>query len=91
MVGNGESESPVGESTVTTTELYAVYCRAYADYDRSLADQASVIAPTLVQQVVAEFAVQDASNGRTRRTREEFERSIAEGLAALAPLGLRAA
>jgi len=76
---------------VTTTELYAVYCRAYADYDRSLAGQATVVAPTLVEQVVAEFAVQDASNGRSRRTREEFQRSIAEGLAALAPLGLRAA
>jgi hypothetical protein len=76
---------------VTTTELYAVYCRAYADYDRTLAGQTSVIASTLVEQVVAEFAVQDASDGRPCRTREEFERSIAEGLAALAPLGLRAA
>jgi hypothetical protein len=76
---------------VTTTELYAVYCRAYADYDRTLAGQATIIAPTLVQQVVAEFAVQDASDGRPRRSREEFERSIADGLAALAPLGLRAA
>jgi hypothetical protein len=76
---------------VTTTELYAVYCRAYADYDRALAGQATIIAPTLVQQVVAEFAVQDASNGRTCRTREEFERAIAEGLSALGPLGLRAA
>lgn len=76
---------------MTTTELYAVYCRAYADYDRTLAGQATIIAPTLVQQVVAEFAVQDASDGRSRRSREEFERSIADGLAALAPLGLRAA
>jgi len=76
---------------VTTSELYAVYCRAYADYDRSLADQAAVVAPTLVQQVIAEFAAQDASNGKPCRSREEFERSIAEGLAALAPLGLRAA
>ena len=76
---------------MTTTELYAVYCRAYADYDRVFAGRASIIAPTLVQQVVAEFAVQDASNGRTRRTREEFGRAIAEGLSALGPLGLRAA
>jgi len=76
---------------VTTTELYAVYCRAYADYDRCLAGQTTVLASSLVEQVVAEFAVQDASNGRSRRTREEFERSISDGLSALAPLGLRAA
>jgi len=76
---------------VTTTELYAVYCRAYADYDRTFAGQAVIVAPTLVEQVVAQFAVQDASNGRSRRSREEFERAIGEGLSALAPLGLRAA
>jgi hypothetical protein len=76
---------------VTTSELYAVYCRAYADYDRSFGGAPRTAAPSAVAQAIVEFAAKDASNGTPRRTREQFDAAIRTGMEALGPLGLRAA
>lgn len=77
---------------MTTAELYDVYCRAFADYDRlhgSAPDSLAVGTP--IERAIAEFAAEDATNGIGLRSREQFGRAIAVGSGALLPLGLRAA
>jgi hypothetical protein len=78
---------------MTTSELYAVYCQAYAIYDPSHRDAARtlIVAGSAIERAIVEFAVEDAENGTPRRSREQFTRAVEAGLAALAPLGLRAA
>lgn len=76
---------------MTTTELYAVYCQAYADYDLSPQVKSAIVAGSPIERAIAEFAVEDAANGVPLRSRESFAKAVAVGLAALAPLGLRAA
>jgi hypothetical protein len=76
---------------MTTSELYAVYCQAYGDYDPSLGEVVSAAARTAIERAIVEFAVEDAANGAPLRSREAFTRAVEAGLAALAPLGLRAA
>jgi hypothetical protein len=77
---------------VTTAELYAVYCRAYAEFDRDLDSRMNALrAASPVEIAIAAFAAEDAENGTPLRSREQFERSVASGLDALRPLGLRAA
>jgi hypothetical protein len=76
---------------MTTSELYAVYCQAYADYDQSLGEVVGVAARTAIERAIVEFAVEDAANGTPVRSREQFTRAVETGLAALAPLGLQAA
>ena len=77
---------------MTTCELYAVYCQAYGDYDPSFRGATSaIVAHTAIERAIVEFAVEDAANGTPCRTREAFDRAVGTGLAALAPLGLRAA
>jgi hypothetical protein len=84
-------ESPVGGTTVTTSELYSVYCQAYADYDRSFGCAPRITAPSPVARAIVEFAAEDAANGLSRRSRSQFEAAIQTGLEALGPLGLQAA
>ena len=76
---------------MTTTELYSVYCQAYADYDRSFGSAPRIAAPNKVSRAIVEFAAEDAANGVPLRSRDQFERAIQTGLEALGPLGLRAA
>jgi hypothetical protein len=78
---------------MTTSELYRVYCRAYADYDRGLGHSPGslVAGGTPVERAVTEFAAEDAANGTALRSVEQFARAVETGLAALGPLGLRAA
>jgi hypothetical protein len=78
---------------MTTTELYAIYCQAYADFDPSLGSAAHTLVAgrTAIERAIAEFAAADAENGTPRRSREAFERAVGVGQAALGPLGLRAA
>lgn len=76
---------------MTTSELYAVYCRAYGDYDPSMRQVVDAIARTAIERAIVEFAVADAANGTPLRSPEQFSRAVGTGLAALAPLGLRAA
>lgn len=77
---------------MTTSELYAVYCQAYGDYDPTHRGEAPAIAArTAIERAIVEFAVEDAANGTPRRSPDQFGRAVAAGLAALAPLGLRAA
>ena len=77
---------------MTTSELYAVYCQAYGDYDPTFASSTpAIVARTAIERAIVEFAVEDAANGTPRRSQEAFARAVGTGLAALAPLGLRAA
>jgi len=76
---------------MTTSELYAVYCQAYADYDPSLGEVVGATPRTAIERAIVEFAVGDAANGTPLRSREQFYKAVSTGLAALAPLGLRAA
>lgn len=77
---------------MTTSELFAVYCQAYAEYDPTLRDASpAIVARSAIERAIVEFAVEDAANGTPRRSREAFDRAVAAGLAALGPLGLRAA
>ncbi|MBK9515887.1 MAG: hypothetical protein IPO09_00785 [Anaeromyxobacter sp.] len=78
---------------MTTAELYDVYTRAYADFDRLLggAPGSPAAAGTPIERAIAEYAAEDAANGIGLRSREQFARAIADGAAALGPLGLRAA
>jgi hypothetical protein len=76
---------------MTTSELYAVYCQAYGDYDPTLGEAPAIVARTAIERAIVEFAVVDAANGAPRRSREQFDRAVEAGLAALGPLGLRAA
>jgi hypothetical protein len=76
---------------VTFVELYAVYCRAYVDFDRVHGGPPPLrrALPPLVR-AVAELAEADASNGTPLRSRAAFERCLAAGVDALGPLGLSA-
>ena len=76
---------------MTTTELYAVYCQAYSDYEPCLGAGASVLPRSAIERAIVEFAVEDAARGTPLRSREQFSKAVEAGLAALAPLGLRAA
>jgi hypothetical protein len=87
----GGERAPVGDATVTTSELYSVYCQAYADYDRSFGSAPRIAAPNPVARAIIEFAAEDAANGLSQRSRAQFEAAVQTGLEALCPLGLRAA
>lgn len=77
---------------MTTSALYELYRLCYAEYDRSRGGAWFLGRGPLqpIQAVIAEFAEEDARNGRPCRTLPEFERSVATGLEALLPLGLAA-
>jgi hypothetical protein len=78
---------------MTTTELYRVYCRAYADCERGLGQGAriQVTGGTRIERAVAEFAAHDAGNGTALRSPQGFAQAVATGADALGPLGLIAA
>ena len=78
---------------MTTSELYRVYCRAYADCERGLGitSRMLVAAGSPIERAVAEFAAHDAANGTTMRSAAGFARAVETGADALGPLGLRAA
>ncbi len=77
---------------MTTSELYTVYRQAYGDFDRCLTGATrTVVASSAIERAIVEFAEEDAANGVALRSDEQFTRAVVAGLAALAPLGLRAA
>ncbi len=77
---------------MTTSELYAVYCQAYGDYDQSLGSTTpAIVARSAIERAIVEFAVEDAANGTPLRSRSQFASAVQVGIDALTPLGLRAA
>lgn len=84
---------------MTTAQLYALYVRAYRDAPRLLGagveladlEGAGPSPRPPVARVVALLALHDVSDGRPLRSRALFERAVAQGERALAPLGLRTA
>ena len=80
------------ETTVTPSDLYQLYARAYHAHDRSGATCLSRwpgIPP--IARAIAELAEGDAEDGRPIRSRTAFAEALREGAAALRPLGLVAA
>ena len=79
------------EETMSHAELYALYCRAYREYDRvhrsGIAAEATC--PPLARAIL-EFAEFDAQNGTPLRSRAAFEAALS-GSDALRALGARAA
>lgn len=74
---------------MTSAELYAVYRRAYLEYDRVHRGPIPLRrALSPVARAVAELAEADASNGTPLRSRVAFERCVEAGAEALGPLGL---
>ena len=76
---------------MTTTQLYQLYCQAYAEFYR---EHGGVLlrhrrALSGVEAVVMEFAAEDAANGTSLRSPTQFEACIEAGLDALTPLGLQ--
>ena len=72
-------------------ELYAIYCRAYREYDRvhRKGVAAGAGCPPLARAIL-EFAELDAKDGTPLRSRLAFEAALA-GSAALAALRAQAA
>jgi hypothetical protein len=72
-------------------ELYALYYRAYREYDHVLRNGVAVgpECPPLARAIL-EFAEFDAQNGTPLRSRAAFEAALA-GSGALEALGARAA
>ena len=72
-------------------ELYALYCRAYREYDRVHRSGVAADArcPPLARAIL-EFAELDAKDGRPLRSLAAFEAALA-GSGALEALGARAA
>jgi len=77
---------------MTTSALYDLYRKCYAEFDRSSGAAWLLGHDPLqpIELVIMEFAEEDAQNGRPCRTRAEFDRSVASGIEALGPLGLAA-
>jgi hypothetical protein len=84
-------------STVTVSQLYALYCSAYPEARRVSdggvlrAFEVRVCAPgvTALERVVLELALHDATNGTPMRSRQGFDRAVAQGADLLGSLGLR--
>lgn len=82
---------------MTTTQLYARYVGAHAAATRLLAsghlpaevELACTAGLTLVEQVIATFALLDATNGTPLRSRAHFERSLEGSSPMLRQLQLR--
>ena len=72
-------------------ELYALYCRAYREYDRVHRSgvAAEATCPPLARAIL-EFAELDAKDGTPLRSRAAFDAALASS-AALAALRARAA
>ena len=73
--------------TLTLVHLYALYRHTYHEFDHALQGQALPGALPPVAHLVVEFAESDARDGRPLRTLTEFQRALAHGAEALAPLG----
>jgi hypothetical protein len=92
------SDEPPRISTVTVSQLYAIYCAGHAEA-RTLSDggvllrafEVTVAAAGLrqLERVILELALHDATNGTAMRSRQAFERAVEQGAKLLRSLGLR--
>lgn len=76
---------------MTIAQLYALYRRAYLEFDLVHGSAIHADGRSPIVQAVVEFAETEVLNGRPLRTCAEFERCLAHGADALRTLGLRAA
>ncbi len=78
-------------------QLYALYCAGHAEARKVSeggvlrAHEVSVngTSMTSLERLILEFALHDATNGTPARTREGFERAVAQAADLLASFGLR--
>lgn len=83
---------------MTVAQLHALYRAAHAEA-RRISD-GGVLRPfeisvdgagvSTLERLILEFALHDATNGTPARSREAFERAVAEGAELLVGLGLEA-
>jgi hypothetical protein len=72
---------------VTLDHLYAIYRLIHREFDHACgSDPWPATLPPLAR-AVADFAEKDARDGRPPRSLSEFQRALAQGAAALGPLG----
>ncbi len=82
---------------MTVAQLYALYQAGYAEAWR--ASDGGVLRPFEVlvngaglcalERLILELALHDATNGTPQRSRERFDRAVADGADVLERLGLR--
>jgi len=77
---------------LTISHLYALYRHAYDEFDLLPFGTISLRSGLpLVARAVAELAESDARDGKPLRSLDEFQQALAQGAAALVPLGWIAA
>lgn len=90
------TNEPTEVSRVTVSQLYSIYCAAYAEVPtiseggRLRPFEISLNAPGLsrLERVIHELALHDATNGTPMRSRPAFNRAVEQGAAVLRGLGL---
>jgi len=83
---------------MTVSQLYSLYCAGHAEARRVSeggvlrAFEVSVnwAGVTPLERLILEFALHDATNGTPARSRESFERALAQAADLLESLGLNA-
>jgi hypothetical protein len=90
----GEGTNEV--SRVTVSQLYSIYCAAYAEV--TTISEGGLLRPFeialkpnglgLLERVILELALHDATNGTAMRSRAAFNRAVEQGAAMLRGLGL---
>ncbi len=82
---------------MTVSELHSLYCAAYAEA-RRVSDGGVLRAfevsiggagLSMLERLMFEFALHDATNGTPLRSRQSFDRAVGQGADLLAGLGLR--
>ncbi len=84
---------------MTIDQLYALYRASHADARRASqggvlrAFEVSVNAPglTVLERLILEFALHDATNGTPARSRQDFEGAVRQAPDLFAALGVRVA
>ncbi len=97
-VGAGEGwDEPPEEVAMTISQLYALYCAGHAEAWRVCdggvlrAFEVAVSRGKLtdLERLILELALHDATNGTPARTRQGFDRAVAQGADLLRRLGFR--
>lgn len=80
---------------MTVSQLYSLYCAGHAEARRITdggvlrAFEVSVRVAGVLERLILEFALHDATNGTPLRSRQSFDRAVEQGAELLAGFGLR--
>jgi hypothetical protein len=81
---------------MTVSQLYSLYCAGHAEARtlshggalRALEVSVSGVGLTALERLILEFALHDVTNGTPVRSRQSFDRAVAQGADLLGGLGL---